>query len=105
MILINKTKFIGLRITETDYQKIQQKAQKANLNISQYVSLSALDKDIIFLEDIKEMNFELLKIGNNLNQLTMLAHQGRINEVNLAKMSEEISKIWEELFKLLKKKG
>jgi len=105
VILINKTKFIGLRITETDYQKIQQKAQKANLNISQYVSLSALDKDIIFLEDIKEMNFELLKIGNNLNQLTMLAHQGRINEVNLAKMSEEISKIWEELFKLLKKKG
>jgi len=102
---INKTKFIGLRLTEADYTKIQQKAQKAHLNISQYVSLSALDKDIIFFEDIKEMNFKLLKIGNNLNQLTMLAHQGRIKEVNLTKMSHEITKIWEELNKLVNRKG
>jgi len=103
--IIIKTRKVSFRISESDYSKIQKKAQKANLNISRYVSLSALDKDIIFLDDIKEMNFELLKIGNNLNQLTMLAHQGRIKEVNLTKTSEEISKIWEELCKLLKKKG
>lgn len=92
------------RITEADYNKIQQKAQKAKLNISQYVSLSALDKDIIFYDDIKEMNFKLSKIGNNLNQLTVLAHQGKIKEVNLTKMSEEVSGMWDELCLLVKKK-
>lgn len=104
MIIINKTKFIGFRISETDYNKIQKKAQKANLNISQYVSLSALDKDILVFDDMKEMNFKLSKIGNNLNQLTMLVHQGKIKEVNLTKMSEDISDMWDELCKIVKRK-
>ena len=104
MIIINKSKYIGFRLSETDYQKIQKKAQKANLNISQYVSLSALDKDVFVFDDMKEMNFKLSKIGNNLNQLTMLAHQGKIKEVNLTKMSGEISGMWDELCALVKKK-
>ena len=103
--IIIKQRKISFRLSETDYNKIQQKAQKANLNISQYVSLSALDKDILMFDDIKEMNFKLSKIGNNLNQLTLLAHQGRIKEVNLKKMSDELSGMWDELCKLTKRKG
>jgi hypothetical protein len=86
-----KNKFIGFRLSESDYNKIQKKAQKAKLNISQYVSLSALDKDILMFDEMKEMNRQLSKIGNNLNQLTMLAHQGKIKEVNLTKVSENTS--------------
>lgn len=71
--------------------------------MSQYVSLSALGKDIIFYDDIKEMNYKLLKIGNNLNQLTLLSHQGKIKEVDLSKMSIELSNIWDELRRLTKK--
>jgi hypothetical protein len=104
VITINKTKFIGFRLSEADYQKIQTKAQKANLNISQYVSLSALDKDIFVFDDMKEMNHQLSKIGNNLNQLTLLAHQGKIKEVNLTKMSQDISVMWDELCKIVKRK-
>jgi len=58
------------------------------LSISRYVSLSALDKEIIFFDDIKEMNHQLSEIGNNLNQLTVLAHQGKIKEVNLTRTRE-----------------
>jgi len=71
---LSKIRRINLRVTETKYQKIVGKAKKANLSISRYVSLSALDKEIIFFDDIKIMNHKLSKIGNNLNQLTVLAH-------------------------------
>lgn len=73
--------------------------------MSQYVSLSALDKGIFVFDDMKEMNFRLSKIGNNLNQLTMLTHQGKIKEVNLTKMSEDVSGMWDEFCKIVKRKG
>ena len=100
---MNKTRRINLRVTEKEYQKIVGKAKKANLSISRYVSLSALDKEIIFFDDIKEMNHQLSKIGNNLNQLTVLAHQGKIKEVNLTKTREAFSGLWDELCKLVKR--
>ena len=99
-----KDKFIGFRLSNIDYNKIQKKAQKAKLNISQYVSLSALDKDILTFDEMKEMNRQLSKIGNNLNQLTMLAHQGKIKEVNLTKVSEDTSGMLVELCEYLKGK-
>jgi hypothetical protein len=102
---INKTKFIGFRVTEIEYNKIKKKAEKVNLSISKYVSLSALDKEIIFFDDIKQMNHELSKIGNNLNQLTVLAHQGKIKEVNLSQARDTFSGQWDELCKLVKRKG
>ncbi len=102
---MNKTKRINLRVTEKEYEKIVGKAKKANLSISKYVSLSALDKEIIFFDDIKKMNHELSKIGNNLNQLTVLAHQGKIKEVNLTQARDTFSGQWDELCKLVKRKG
>ncbi|VDN47315.1 Plasmid mobilization relaxosome protein MobC [Petrocella atlantisensis] len=104
MIVIRKSKFIGFRVTQREFQEIDNKAKKAKLNISQYVSLSALDKDILMFDDMKEMNRQLSKIGNNLNQLTMLAHQGKIKEVNLSKVSEDTSGMLEELCEYLKGK-
>ena len=102
--VMNKSRRINLRVTEKEYQKIVGKAKKANLSISRYVSLSALDKEIVFFDDIKIMNHQLSKIGNNLNQLTLLAHQGKIKEVNLMKTKEAFSGLWDELCKLVKGK-
>ena len=90
MIKIAKTRNIGFRVSSSEYNSIKRMAPKAKLNISQYVSLSALDKDIFNFDDIKEMNRQLAKMGNNLNQLTMLAHQGRIKEVDLSTMSKDL---------------
>jgi len=43
-------------------------------------------------------------MGNNLNQLTLLAHQGRIKEVDLSKMSKELSTIMDKLCKLVERR-
>lgn len=100
---LNKVKRINLRVTEKDYDKISKKAKKAKLNISQYVSLSALDRDIVVFEDLKELIHQLSKVGNNLNQLTLLAHQNRLKEVNVKETMTVLKSIWETLDKFTKK--
>ncbi len=92
---MNKNRFIGFRVTEKEYQKIERKAKKAKMNISQYVSLSALGRDIVVFEDLKELTHQLAKVGTNLNQVTMLAHQGRINVVDLSSVKKVVEEIWQ----------
>lgn len=100
---INKSRFIGFRVTEAEYNKIEKKARKAKMNISQYVSLSALDRDIVVFEDLKELIHQLSKVGNNLNQLTMLVHQGRVNVIDLKFVKEVVRDIWQLLNSLTEK--
>ena len=102
MIKSNKTKRINLRVTENDYEKINKKAKKAKMNMSQYVSLSALDRDFVVIEDLKDLIHQLSKVGNNLNQLTMLAHQNRLKEINVRETQAVLKEIWELLNKISK---
>ena len=95
IIISNKVKRINLRVTEKEYEKIAKKAKKAKLNISQYVSLSALGRDIVVFEDLKELIHHLSKVGNNLNQITMLAHQGKVKAVDLSSVKKVVEEIWQ----------
>lgn len=65
------------------------------MNISQYVSLSALGRDIIVIEDLKELTHQLSKVGNNLNQITMLAHKGKVTCIGLAAVKKVVNEIWQ----------
>ena len=42
-------------------------------------------------------------IGNNLNQLAMLAHMGQINAVYLEQIHEDMNKLYERFFALADK--
>jgi len=97
IIISNKVKRINLRVTEKEYEKIEKKAKKAKMNISHYVSLSALDRDIVVFEDLKELIHQLSKAGNNLNQITLLAHQGKIKAVDLSSVRKVVEEIWQSL--------
>src|SRR5665647_3358819 len=92
---LNKVKRINLRVTEKEYEKIAKKAKKAKLNISPYVSLSALDRNIVVFEDLKELIHQLSKAWNNLNQITLLAHQGKIKAVDLSFVRKVVEEIWQ----------
>ena len=88
----------SIRIEKSDLDKIRENAQKANMTTTAYLINRALRDDrIIILEDLKPVCHELRKIGTNLNQLTMLAHRGQINCVNLFALSEEVKKLWQPL--------
>lgn len=98
-----KTEYIRARVTEKEKEKIINKAKKANMNVSHYISLASLEKDIIVFEELKEFTKQLSKVGNNLNQITMLAHQGKVTFIDLSSIEKVVSEIWQ-LLNLLTEK-
>ncbi|PKM52490.1 MAG: plasmid mobilization relaxosome protein MobC [Firmicutes bacterium HGW-Firmicutes-7] len=102
----NKPSF---RVDDDELRKIEQKAIEAALNTSEYLRAVALDKKLIVIEggsNIKELTKELKKIGNNINQLTTLCHQGKIIVVqgkDLIQIKEKMNEIWELLNLLIQR--
>ena len=54
--------------------------------------MAAQGKTIYQIDELKPTLHELKAIGRNLNQLTMLAHQGRITTVNLTAATEALTR-------------
>ena len=93
----------NLRILDSDFDVIKAKAEKANMSITDYIIVSAKQQQIIILDDLRPLCHELRKIGTNLNQLTILAHQGKITCVNLLSLDEAVKSLWQPLNLLTEK--
>ena len=91
----NKNKHFNFRVNEKEYNAIKTKIEKSNLNTSEYLLRTAMYKDIIVIDGLEEIIKQLRKIGNNINQLTKLSNQGRIINVNLEDIKEELKNIWQ----------
>ena len=74
---------ITIRLSPEELNSIEAKAETAHMALSTYVRACALRHKVVVVEGVKECNSELKAIGRNLNQLTVLAHEGRIQLVNL----------------------
>lgn len=97
-----KDKNYAFRITEKDLNTIKHKAKKAKMTVTEYITQSALAKGIIIIDGLPEIVNQLKKIGNNLNQLTMLSHQGVIKTVNLDETEESLTAIYWKINELTK---
>ena len=97
-----KDKNYAFRITDNDLNTIKQKAKKAKMTVTDYITKSALDKENIIIDGLPEIVTQLKKIGNNLNQLTMLSHQGVIKEVNLHETEQTLASIYWKIDDLVK---
>ena len=75
----NKTKMIAMRFRESDYAAIKKKAEKVNMNFTEFVTFSALNKPIVVINDLGEVLKEQKAIGRNINQITTLCNMGKIN--------------------------
>ncbi len=88
-------KQINFRLCEKDYNYIKQQTQKCNTTLTQYLLYSALNKNIYVINGLEDATKELAKIGNNLNQLTRLCHQGVITCLDLTEIREQVKHIWQ----------
>lgn len=105
---MNRTrpKQIVIRASEKELAQIQSKVKKSKLTQNEYLLRSALDKDITVIEGIKDLTVNVKRIGNNLNQLTRLAHEGKVDcSKELAEVSEEMKDVWQLLRQLIQKQA
>jgi len=97
-----KDKNYAFRISSKDLKKIQAEAEKSKMTVTDYITQTALGKEIIIIDGLPEIVSQLKKIGNNLNQFTMLSHQGVINTVNLDETEESLTAIYWKINELTK---
>ena len=90
---MRKNKQFSIRISAQDLETIRQKAVQAHMSQSDYVTACCLGKRIVILDGLREVLRQQKAIGNNLNQLTVLANMGKVQFANLDSAAQEFSKI------------
>ena len=90
---MRKNKQFSIRISEQDLETIRRKAAQAHMSQSDYVTACCLRKQIVILDGLKEVLRHQKAIGNNLNQLAVLANMGKVQFANLDTATQAFAKI------------
>ena len=90
---MRKNKQFSIRISAQGLETIRRKAAQAHMTQSDYVTSCCLGKKIIILGGLKEVLRQQKAIGNNLNQLAVLANMGKVQFANLDTAAQEFAKI------------
>lgn len=84
-----RNRTLTIRCTDDEYERIHNKAQRHKLALSDFVLKSVMDKKIIVADGLDEVAKQQKAIGRNLNQIAMLAHEGRLRSVRLDELLEQ----------------
>ena len=88
-------KDIHIRITEENYKRLKSKSKQLNITQTEFIERFINNGEIVIINDLVEIQRQLRYIGNNLNQLTKLCHEGRIECLNLLDVKKEVGEIWQ----------
>ena len=87
-----RDKKMSFWVSEAEQKKIKKLVAKTGLSQREYLLSAALGRTIYQVEELKPTLFELKAIGRNVNQLTMIAHQGRVTTVNLTEATNALER-------------
>ena len=94
-----------LPVTPAERRNIEAKVPQSGLRQQEYLLHAALETPIHVVEDLKPLLGELRAWGRNLNQLTVLAHQGHIESANLREATEMLGRVYGAVNQLLTEEG
>lgn len=86
-----------MRFREKEYEAIKKEADKANMNFTEFITRSALDKPIVMIDGLSNVLKEQKAIGRNLNQLTTLCNMDKIDCPDLTEMINQYSAVYDRL--------
>ena len=99
-----KNKRITLRVSETDWQKLHDKADAAHMTLTDYLTACGLQKEIVIIDGLDEVIRQQKGVGRNLNQLTTLANMGKVNVVYLRELTDAYAQVSFLLSEILKRR-
>ncbi len=82
---------------------IEAKAKKANLSLTDYISIMNDIKPIYVCEDVKPMLTQLRRIGNNINQIAEKINAKAVRAVNFQEMVDELKIMNDRLCEIARK--
>lgn len=97
-----RDKQLNIRLTDTEYEIVKDKAKYCGLNISDFIRKQITDGVVIKYEsfDIKELANELNKIGVNINQIAKHINEkgGNFEREDMRILEEEFQKMQAEVY-------
>ena len=76
---MNRNIVMKFRATEEEAAEIRRKAAAAGMNVSRFLRTSAVKSQVVLYNtaDIYGLRSDLRRIGNNINQITMVANSNK----------------------------
>lgn len=93
-------------MTPTDKSIIKDKADLLGMNMTNYLTASAIVEKIYCVgdkESFDEIIYQLKKIGNNINQIRMLANFDNIQFANLDECTSAFIEVNKSIQKIIKR--
>lgn len=84
---------IAMRFRESDYAAIKKKAEKVNMNFTEFVTTAAMNKPITVINGLTDVLKEQKAIGRNINQLTTLCNMGKIVCPDLQELKQQYAEV------------
>jgi len=92
---------IAFRVTAAERRQISAKIRQSGLSQQEYLLNAAQGQPIHVVAELKPILSELRACGRNLNQLTVLAHEGHIQAVGLRAAVDTLGKTYDAVNALL----
>lgn len=84
---------IAMRFRESDYTAIKKKAEKVNMNFTEFVTAAAMNKPITVINGLSDVLKDQKAIGRNINQLTTLCNMGKIVCPDLKELKQQYAEV------------
>ena len=97
-----KNKKLSIRISEADWQRFHDKAEQADITLTEYITDCCLGKQIVVIDGLDEEKKKKKAIGRNINQLTTLANMGKVKTVYLKELTDAYAQVGSLLSDILK---
>ncbi len=89
---------INIRVTDYEYEQIQERKEKAGCSsLTKYIIDAAINGYLINVDyaEIKELSYELNRIGNNINQIAhRINSEGAVYKDEIEEVQENMDLIW-----------
>lgn len=95
-----RPKQIKFWTTEEEYSAIKDKVYESRLTQNEFLIRSALEKDIIVVEGLKDVLLELSKEGNEINEMRS---RKSIKEEEFLQLKARLMKLWDTIEEILEK--
>ena len=93
-----RDKQLNIRVTEYEYQLILERMkQSGSASLREFVVDSATNGFLINVDysDIKDLAYEINRIGNNINQIAhKINSEGSIYKTEIEEVQDNVDKIW-----------
>ena len=72
-----KTERLELRLTPIQKEKLVELSKQSRMNMTEYIIAVSEQKKIIIADGMPELLKQIIKIGTNVNQITMVANSNK----------------------------